>query len=371
MSTYRLVSPWTLANWADTSIFLYNPSQPGKPGLVNITTAELSVLARCDGMCELEDGEVLRRYIAEGVIAKSDAPASLSDMYVEYPFVHRTAVQWAITGACNYRCRHCFAASDAGGMSGGFSLDKCKDVIRQLAEVGVKRVELTGGEPLVHPHFLEIVEELTARGIKLHYIHTNGALLTQEVFDKLNALGQKPSIGMSFDGLGTHDWMRNKEGAEADAMRALELTHKNGFYLRVNININEVTAPRLLETCREMVNRYRAAIYLMRTCESPCWMDSASTPHTLSFADCLEVQMAVVEAALKEKWGVKIRSFSSFTIPADRDLRGEFAYWDSHPKTVRKLMNTCHAGSHFYIAHDGRPWSRICTTWATRPWNSW
>ena len=56
-----------------------------------------------------------------------------------------------------------------------------------LVLLGVRKIRLTGGEPLVRRDFLEIVDALLERGIMIPTIYSNGRLVTDELLDTLAA----------------------------------------------------------------------------------------------------------------------------------------------------------------------------------------
>ena len=60
------------------------------------------------------------------------------------------------------------------------SLPDVIHILDQLEACGIQKIGLTGGEPLVHPDFLRIVEELCNRKLVLGTLYTNGLLLTEE-----------------------------------------------------------------------------------------------------------------------------------------------------------------------------------------------
>src|SRR5688500_4624584 len=71
---------------------------------------------------------------------------------------------WEITLACDLACRHC--GSRAGhARSDELSTEECLDLVRQMAEIGVREVTLIGGEAYLRSDWLEIVRAITARGM--------------------------------------------------------------------------------------------------------------------------------------------------------------------------------------------------------------
>lgn len=53
-------------------------------------------------------------------------------------------------------------------------------------------------------------------------------------------IGCDPLIKISFDGIGHHDWLRNRKGAEEDALRAIRLCIENGFRVKVQTNVHRL-----------------------------------------------------------------------------------------------------------------------------------
>lgn len=86
-----------------------------------------------------------------------------------------------ITDHCNLRCPTCYAASGPERLTHR-SMDEVRAmldaVIRSEGEADV--VQLSGGEPTLHPQFFEVLAEARARPIKHLMLNTNGLRIAQE-----------------------------------------------------------------------------------------------------------------------------------------------------------------------------------------------
>ncbi|MGV3662493.1 MAG: radical SAM protein [Prosthecobacter sp.] len=134
---------------------------------------------------------------------------------------------WNITRTCNLRCVHCYSDSNAMGYPGELTWPQMEAVVDDLAAYQVPSLLLSGGEPLVHPRFFELVQKASAAGLKLT-ISTNGTLITQEKAALLKA-AQVAYVGISLDGIGAvHDEFRRKEGAFEGAVRGFRHCHGVG-----------------------------------------------------------------------------------------------------------------------------------------------
>jgi radical SAM protein with 4Fe4S-binding SPASM domain len=134
---------------------------------------------------------------------------------------------WNITRTCNLRCVHCYSDSNALNYPGELTWPEMEAVIDDLAAYQVPSLLLSGGEPLIHPRFFDIVEKATAGGLKLT-ISTNGTLITPEKAALLKA-ANVAYVGISLDGIGKiHDEFRRKEGAFDGAVRGFRNCHDVG-----------------------------------------------------------------------------------------------------------------------------------------------
>ncbi|GAA6619426.1 hypothetical protein NUACC26_052390 [Scytonema sp. NUACC26] len=75
-----------------------------------------------------------------------------------------TYAVWEITLKCNLACSHC--GSRAGNArTKELSTEEALDLVRQMAEVGIKEVTLIGGEAFLRLDWLEIAKAINAAGM--------------------------------------------------------------------------------------------------------------------------------------------------------------------------------------------------------------
>jgi MoaA/NifB/PqqE/SkfB family radical SAM enzyme len=128
-------------------------------------------------------------------------------------------VAWQITNECNLACLHCIEESGPGKAFRD-ELDRARifDIIDQMVELEVPYLSFSGGEPMVHPLFFEMVERACAGGGQLK-IETNGHFLSPENCERLKALGVK-AVQVSLDGASRPTFNRMRVLGEFD--RAIE-----------------------------------------------------------------------------------------------------------------------------------------------------
>ena len=86
----------------------------------------------------------------------------------------------SVTDLCNYRCRYCMPEEgvckrDHRDM---LTLEELAEIARTAVQIGVKKIRLTGGEPLVRRGVVELCRQLRAiPGLQELCLTTNGSLL--------------------------------------------------------------------------------------------------------------------------------------------------------------------------------------------------
>lgn len=235
---------------------------------------EFELACRCDGRRPLPDSPALRSLLQRGLVIPCDSSAPALSPFQELLVCPNRVVPWMaleITERCNYRCLHCFNAQSNEEGRREMSLDEAGRLFDSARRAGVSAVLVTGGEPLMHRSFRELVELLYSRGLFVHELNTNGALLTRELLGFLAGFGFKPQIKISFDGLGFHDWMRGCPGAQESALKAIRLCVEEGFPVRVQMSVNRRNQPALLESLALLDAMGVQATRLLWTAPTPRW----------------------------------------------------------------------------------------------------
>lgn len=236
---YRLKEPWAFRGWKKLPFAVTALAGQFKHTEPILTVKETFLeLLCCNGEEDIDltalsgkGRELIGKMLDRGVLEQSETPLpplSPWQRYQVYPSRYLRSVHWSITGKCNFCCRHCLlSAPDAHHPQ--LPLSDCLHIVDEIAKCGIKRVDITGGEPLVRRDFEEIVKALARRGIDIGVLFTNASLLTADTLDMLERNRQHPFFQLSFDGLGHHDWLRGVKGAEKQADEALRLLKDRGY----------------------------------------------------------------------------------------------------------------------------------------------
>ncbi|MGD8776217.1 MAG: SynChlorMet cassette radical SAM/SPASM protein ScmF [Syntrophobacterales bacterium] len=133
-------------------------------------------------------------------------------------------IYFYLTEGCNLRCRHCWIApkyQTEGNSYPSLDLDLFKSIIEQAKPLGLTRVKLTGGEPLLHPEIKEILEYIRTEDLSLA-VETNGVLCKPELAQKITAC-RDPFVSVSLDGADakTHETIRGVDGCFDSALKGI------------------------------------------------------------------------------------------------------------------------------------------------------
>ena len=222
------------------------------------TRAQYDLIRKCDGNTEImesdlspNEAEFLNRLKSLYFIRIAEPGESLREdqRYRLYPSDYKDSVQLSVTGSCNCRCRHCFVEAPHAKYR-ELSLSEIIGILDQLEALGIHKIGLTGGEPLLHPDFFRIVEEMGKRRLVLSTLYTNGLLLSDKVLTFLKDHMQSPDLQISFDGLHTHDWMRGIEGAEERTVSAIKRAVTHRFSTHISMMLFRDNRNDLFENIR-------------------------------------------------------------------------------------------------------------------------
>ena len=156
-----------------------------------------------------------------------------------------------ITSRCNLGCPTCFADSGMQHPHGGFdlTLSQVGAILDRLVETEghPEVVQISGGEPTIHPQLLDILAMARERDIRHVMLNTNGLKLATDPDLAAQLAPYRPLIYLQFDGLraSTHEALRGRDLREIKA-QALERLAEAGLYTILvptvvqGINENEI-----------------------------------------------------------------------------------------------------------------------------------
>jgi len=138
-----------------------------------------------------------------------------------------------ITGGCNLACRHCWIAptfEQTGTTGDCLDYDLYKLAIKQAMPLGLTSIKFTGGEPLLHPEFVQMVDYATQKGLQSR-LETNGTLISYDLARYLKESTSLSFVSVSLDGstAATHEYIRNVKGCFEETRQGIYNLVKAGY----------------------------------------------------------------------------------------------------------------------------------------------
>jgi SynChlorMet cassette radical SAM/SPASM protein ScmF len=166
-----------------------------------------------------------------------------------------------LTEGCNLACRHCWLApkyDPDGSRCATLPVHAFETAIHAAKPLGLIGIKLTGGEPLLHPEFVRLLEIAQREDLQLT-IETNGLRCTPEIAAKI-AQSVRPFVSVSMDGANatTHDRLRGVSGSFEKAQQAVRNLIKVGVRPQVIFSIMRSNADQV-EAVIQMAENLGAA----------------------------------------------------------------------------------------------------------------
>lgn len=150
----------------------------------------------------------------------------------------------SLTDRCNLRCIYCMPEKGVSQLNHGDILrfDEIVAIVEAAADLGIKRIRLTGGEPLVRKGVVDLVEQIASiEGIDDVALTTNGVLLPRMAQDLRKA--GLARVNISLDSLDPDQFaFITRVGTLQDTLDGIDAALEAAFS---PVKVNAVTVRRL------------------------------------------------------------------------------------------------------------------------------
>lgn len=176
------------------------------------------------------------------------AAAAVQTVVPETVFLH-------VTKACNLRCAYCYFSA-ARALPDEMSAGELGELWPDLVRVRARKVVFTGGEPLLRPDLIELLEAMRASDPHhdvVRCLNTNGHLVTPALARRL--VGLVDEIRVSLDALAArNDALRGSGNFDA-ALGALACLYDAGFEPKALVTVTAESLPDLEDLLCLLVER--------------------------------------------------------------------------------------------------------------------
>jgi GTP 3',8-cyclase len=169
----------------------------------------------------------------------------------------------SVMDRCNFRCPYCMPEATYGEHfeflrnDERLSFDEIERLCRLAAQLGVSKLRLTGGEPLLRPKLAELVARLRRiDGIKDLAMTTNGVLLSRHAAELRDAGLDRMTVSLDTLDPALFHRMSGGRGALEDVLAGIDAAQAAGYPQGVKLNavvqrgVNEHTVTDLVERFR-------------------------------------------------------------------------------------------------------------------------
>lgn len=150
-----------------------------------------------------------------------------------------------LTDKCNFKCPYCRGLHE--DIAGTMTLDKAKETVRLWADQGLRNIRFSGGEPLVYPGILELVQYTKSLGVERIAISTNGSAPHKRYLELLEAGVNDISISLDACCASYGDKMAGVKGVWGLVVDNIQKLSKI-TYVTLGIVVTEETVAQLTDT---------------------------------------------------------------------------------------------------------------------------
>ncbi len=128
---------------------------------------------------------------------------------------------------CNFRCVYCYAYEN-GRKRNELTKEQFKDVISQAKELGARKIIVLGGEPMLYPPILEMIEFIRSRDMDIE-LFTNGTGMTLDMARTLYDFKVRVVLKMNSFDENNQDMLSGRKGAYAQIQEAFRNLKQAGY----------------------------------------------------------------------------------------------------------------------------------------------
>lgn len=175
-----------------------------------------------------------------------------------------------LTYSCNFACRFCYNPVDRKGQerqhgapapqAPPLSFPEIVDLLDQLREMETLYFTVTGGEPMLHPDFWQVLEAVKERAFVLR-VFTNGSLIDERAADRFAEICPN-CIEMSIYGASEESYRQTNRAPQAfpKVLRALGLLQERGIQVFLKCVVTRIVEGEL-EAIQAIGDRFGCPVY--------------------------------------------------------------------------------------------------------------
>ncbi len=159
------------------------------------------------------------------------------------------------TMECNARCYHCYqptikTENNAERLKDDrVSTEAFLEFVKKALPLGLNRVKISGGEPLLRTDLADIIKGIRKNGLTVA-IETNGFLIDEAVADMFAEQNVDVSISLDGGSATVHDTLRGLPGSFERATKAIKMLSDRGCNPKVIMSVSRKNVDEVENTLR-------------------------------------------------------------------------------------------------------------------------
>ncbi|WP_187856855.1 GTP 3',8-cyclase MoaA [Helicobacter pylori] len=174
-------------------------------------------------------------------------------------------IRVSVTKQCNFRCQYCMPATPLDFFDGEelLPLDNVLEFLKIAIDEGVKKIRITGGEPLLRKGLDEFIAKLHAYNKEVALVLSTNGFLLKKMAKDLKKAGLS-RVNVSLDSLKSDRVLKiSQKDALKNTLEGIEESLKVGLKLKLNtVVIKSVNDDEILELLEYAKNRHIQIRYI-------------------------------------------------------------------------------------------------------------
>ncbi|MET9830704.1 radical SAM protein [Streptomyces sp. NPDC006385] len=150
------------------------------------------------------------------------------------PVVGIRSLELELTGKCQLTCTHCLSESSPQATHGSMTPADWRAVIMDAAALGIRTIQLIGGEPTVHPHWREFTELGLSLGLHVE-VYSNLFHVAPDWWELFERDGVTLGTSYYSNDPDEHDKITGRQGSYARTRCNIREAVTRGITVRVGI----------------------------------------------------------------------------------------------------------------------------------------
>ncbi|MDO8570957.1 MAG: radical SAM protein [Candidatus Daviesbacteria bacterium] len=142
----------------------------------------------------------------------------------------------ALLGACDMKCIFCYVDGDRPGI---WNPEELKPLFEEAHDLGMEKIQLSGGEPLIYPYLEPILDNLSRLEVDI-LLATNATRITPQKAELLAKHKVKVGVSMETIDEAVSDGLSGVSGSHAKKLEGIETLRNAGYTHSKDLPLNMI-----------------------------------------------------------------------------------------------------------------------------------